>query len=65
MKGEQLKANNVEVYNMLGEKVYSQLAIDSGQWTIDLGNQPAGIYLYRIIDSKGAAIATGKLTVEK
>jgi len=66
IKNEELKNKNiVEVYNMLGEKVYSkQLTKDSEQWTIDLSNQSSGIYLYRIITESGSLVSDGKLIIE-
>jgi len=32
---------------------------------IDLGNQPNGIYLYRVIDESGALVGEGKFVIEK
>jgi hypothetical protein len=64
----ELKANSeklkVEVYNMMGEKVLSQFSTNNSPFTINISNQPTGIYLYRLIDNSGVAIATGKLVVE-
>jgi len=62
-------ANNlnstIEIYNMLGKKVYNE-TIQQAQSDIliDLSNQPAGIYLYRIISEKGNAVGNGKLVME-
>jgi hypothetical protein len=62
----------LEIYNMLGEKVYSSgflipnLStghIDS-QFLINLTGNPSGIYLYRISDEEGNLISTGKLVIE-
>jgi hypothetical protein len=65
VQGTNQKAN-IEVYNMLGEKVHdSQYPISSNQYSLDLSSQPPGIYLYRIISEKGEAIASGKLVIEK
>ncbi len=55
--------STVEVYNILGEKVYSQLTIDNSPLTINL-KQPAGIYLYRVLSVGGNSIATGKVIVK-
>jgi hypothetical protein len=65
--GYQLMANSqLEIYNILGEKMYLQtLRQAQGDFAIDLSDQPEGIYLYRLIDKDGAAIASGKLVVEK
>ena len=52
----------VEVYNVLGEKVYSSaLSIVNSSLSIDLSNQPGSIYLYRVIDETGKCIGSGKL----
>ncbi|MGP8216088.1 MAG: T9SS type A sorting domain-containing protein [Bacteroidia bacterium] len=57
--------NSVEVYNVLGEKVYSQLLIPNSQFLINLSNQPAGMYLYRVISETGECIGSGKLVIQK
>jgi len=65
VQGTNQKAN-IEVYNMLGEKVHdSQYPISSTEYSLDLSSQSPGIYLYRIISEKGEAIASGKLVIEK
>ena len=62
MENEQ---NIIEVYNMLGEKVYSQLSTLHSQFSIDLSNQPNGIYLYRVISETGNLVGEGKLVVQR
>ncbi len=65
----QLKGNSeklkIEVYNVLGEQVYSQFTINNAQFTIDLGVQPSDIYLYRITSEKGEYVASGKFVIQK
>jgi N-acetylneuraminic acid mutarotase len=57
---------NIEVYNILGEKVYSNpFAIHNSQFTIDLSSQPSGIYLYRVMAEDGNLIGEGKLVIQK
>gem|GEM_PF-5984221 len=54
----------VEVYNMLGERVFMQYSLPDTQCHVNLSNQPAGIYLYRIIGADSKSIATGKFVIE-
>lgn len=57
--------STLEIYNALGEKVYSEVVpANNSQFSINLLNQPAGIYLYRIMDNTGAQVATGKLAIQ-
>jgi hypothetical protein len=62
---ELVMKNNVEVYNVLGEKVYSQFTINNSQFTIDLSSQYNGIYFYRLISENGDLIGEGKLMIQK
>ena len=59
----------VEVYNVLGERVYSmnngQLSIINYPLSIDLSSQPNGIYLYRVLSENGKMIGEGKVVVQK
>jgi hypothetical protein len=50
---------------MLGEKVYDkQWTINNGQCTIDLTNNTAGIYMYRVLSEAGSLIGAGKFVIE-
>lgn len=55
---------SVEVYNVLGEEVYSQFAMVHFPLSINLSNQPGGIYLYRVITETGALLGEGKLIIQ-
>ncbi|HSY76748.1 MAG TPA: T9SS type A sorting domain-containing protein, partial [Bacteroidia bacterium] len=56
----------VEIYNMLGEKVYTEtLRQAQGDNSINISNQPAGIYLYRVSSEEGQLISSGKFVIEK
>jgi hypothetical protein len=63
----------VEVYNMLGEKIYStSVSINNfpqgSIWTtfhINLGSQPNGIYLYRVLSETGGLVSDGKFVIQK
>ena len=57
--------SSVEVYNMLGEKVYSQLSIVNYPLSIDLSSNPNGVYLYRVLANSGELIGEGKLIIQK
>lgn len=56
---------NVEIYNVLGEKVYSQSNILNYPLSISLNGQPQGVYLYRVITTNGELVCEGKVVVEK
>ncbi|MGP8216734.1 MAG: T9SS type A sorting domain-containing protein [Bacteroidia bacterium] len=56
--------SSVEVYNMLGEKVYSGV-LNSGINQIVMSNEESGVYLYRILNRNGVAISSGKLIIQK
>jgi hypothetical protein len=55
--------NVVEVYNMIGEKIYTQSNIQNATFSIDLKGNPAGIYLYSITTEQGN-VATGRIIIE-
>jgi len=57
--------SSVEVYNMLGEKIYSQFLIPNSSFLIDLSNKPNGIYFYRILSDVGGVLGEGKLIIQK
>ena len=53
--------NNVEIYNMLGQKVYSQSNIHTPTFNINISSQPNGIYLIRILDKDGNLVSQKKV----
>ncbi len=57
----------IEVYNVLGEKVYSQFlpAELRDSFLLDLQSKPSGIYFYRIIADNGNFLGEGKLVIQK
>lgn len=56
---------SVEIYNVLGEKVYSNYQItQSANYQIDLSSQPKGVYIYRIFTGTGSVISTGRVILE-
>jgi carboxyl-terminal processing protease len=66
VKSEELRVKGkIEIYNTLGEKIYiNQLSAVNSQFSINLTNQPVGLYLYRVMDENGKLIAEGKLVIE-
>ncbi len=59
-----LMYNTVEIYNMLGEKVFST-RLNSNNPQLDLSNNANGIYLYRVITNTGNLESVGKFVIQK
>jgi hypothetical protein len=56
----------LEIYNMLGEKIYAQsLSQVQDITTLNLNNQPSGIYLFRVITKNGDMVSEGKFVIQK
>ena len=59
-------ASVVEIYNLLGEKVFTKnLSTTKGTNQINVSNQPNGVYLYRVISESGDLLGQGKITLQK
>ncbi len=58
---------NIEVYNVLGENVFTKTLPSSkgDNYSVDLKNQPNGIYLYRLLTLTGELVEEGKLIIQK
>jgi uncharacterized repeat protein (TIGR03803 family) len=54
----------VEIYNVLGEKVYSQFNIQHPTFNIDLSGQANGVYFYRVLTENGELLGEGKVVIE-
>ncbi len=57
----------LEIYNMLGEKIYSSPLPQTSKEsliTIDLGTKPSGVYMYRILSGTDGLISGGKLVIQ-
>ncbi len=74
IRNYELGIRNVEVFNVLGEQVYSQSNIQNPRpngsagratFKINLGSQPAGVYFYRVLSETGVVIGDGKIVIEK
>ena len=54
----------VEIYNMLGEKVYTEAQSQGYKnTTINLTGQPNGVYLYRVVSDNGGVVGEGKMVI--
>jgi hypothetical protein len=62
--GAEKESAKVEIYNMIGEKVYAG-NINSVTTRLDLSDQPQGVYLYRIMTEKGDFVSEGKFIIQK
>jgi len=59
-------ACNIEIYNILGERVYTELLPQTqANNTINLTGQPSGVYFYRVLSEDGNLVGSGKLVVER
>ena len=58
---ENVNAGTIELYNLLGEKVYAAAVNAATQ--LDLSGRAAGTYLYRISGEDGKQIAAGSLVI--
>jgi hypothetical protein len=54
----------VQIFNMLGETIYIAGLSDSNA-QIDLSNNTAGIYLYRVVTNTGELISDGKFIIQR
>ncbi len=59
-----LKIKDVEIYNMIGEKVFqSRFSNETTRVSVDVSQLPPGIYFYKIISTQGQ-IACGRFAVK-
>jgi len=66
VNSEERRAKSVEVYNVMGQKVFTEILRSAQDDNlIDIGNQPSGVYLYRVIDETGKLLGEGKFVIEK
>jgi hypothetical protein len=63
---ELMATGSVEVYNMLGEKIYSHsLNINNSTSKINLSSQPDGVYMYRVLTEAGSLASEGRFVIQK
>jgi hypothetical protein len=65
LKFETISPNStIEVYNMLGQKIYQSMLNTGDENQINLTNPKAGVYLYRVFSSDGTVSSEGKFMVK-
>ncbi len=58
--------SNIEIYNVLGEKVYTEALLQhQNNNAINLTGQSNGVYLYRVITETGNLVGEGKVVLQK
>ncbi|MCW5519138.1 T9SS type A sorting domain-containing protein [Aureitalea sp. L0-47] len=50
-----LRATNLEVYNVLGARVM-QLKLSSEQTQLDISDLPSGVYMFRLTSTDGSSV---------
>lgn len=63
-KGKAIDVMQLDVYNMLGEKI-STFPLNGTNTLVDISNNAAGVYLYRVVTETGNLAAEGKLEIQK
>jgi len=56
---------HVEIYNMIGELVYTEIYSCPNSYTMNLYREPNGVYLYRVLKEDGSLLGEGKIVIEK
>jgi uncharacterized delta-60 repeat protein len=59
---ERNAVKSISIYTILGQKIYDAV-ISSNKTTIDISNQPKGVYLYKVFGEEGE-VKSGKLIIE-
>lgn len=58
-----MKNAQIRVYSILGQEVNTSV-VNSGINKVNLGSQPKGVYLYRLLNENGESVSTGRLVIE-
>ncbi len=53
----------IDIYNMLGENIFNGTLNNQNPTTINISEQPRGIYIYRILSADGVPLFYGKLVI--
>jgi len=56
---------SVEVFDVLGQQIYSTYNIDKPIFNLDLSSKADGVYFYRIMKNDGSPIVDGKFVIER
>ncbi len=56
---------NVEIFNMLGEKVFTKTMYTQNDNIVDMNTQPNGVYFYRVLKLDGNIVGSGKMVIQK
>ncbi len=56
---------NVEIYNVIGECVLTQILRSTQDDNLIEFNQPNGVYFYRVVNEEGGLVGSGKVVIEK
>ncbi len=54
----------LDIYNMLGQRIYEQKADIKFPLVVNLNAPPAGLYFYKFVSETGKVVAEGKIMVE-
>ncbi len=56
---------SIEVYNVIGEKIFSQTLMNKNKFLINLTSQPNGVYFYKLVSENGSIMQNGRLLITK
>ena len=59
---EMTAAKSIRIYTILGQKIFDAI-ISLNETTVDISNQPKGVYLYKVLGEAGET-KSGKLVIE-
>jgi len=66
ISNNEYRITNIEVYDVLGKKVFSSnFPLSTTHYSINLSNQPNGIYFYWVLKENGELMGDGKLIIQK
>jgi len=58
--------SELSVYNTFGQKIYSKKIFNvHSAFSIDMSEQPSGVYFYKMVSNSGTELANGKLLINK